>query len=126
VVVSTDPEINSYIFQQEGRSVLLWYTEGFANVLGQQSTAPSHGIMIHKYLKNLIRHLVGPENLKASVLHEVDQVIRGHLRSWASQANVDLKEVASNVFIYISVFKYRLHSKFVYFLIYLYICADDI
>ena len=101
MVISTDPEINNYIIQQEGKSVLLWYTESFANFVREESIVSNNG-MIHKYLKNLSRHLVGPENLKASVVHEVDQVIRGHLHSWVSQATVDLKEVASKVFIYFS------------------------
>ena len=106
--------MNHYIFQQEGKSVFLWYTEGFANSIGEESIAANNGVMIHKYLKNLIRHVVGPENLKASVIHEVDRVIRGVLHSCAAQATVDLKEVASNVYIYI----YRPASKFVYFVIY--------
>jgi hypothetical protein len=96
VVISTDQEINNYIFQQEGRSVILWYTESFTNIFGQQSIVAQHG-MIHKYLKNLILHLVGPENLKANIVHELDELIRRHLRSWATHATVDLKEVSSNV-----------------------------
>jgi hypothetical protein len=42
-------------------------------------------------------HLVGPENLKANIVHELDELIRRHLRSWATHATVDLKEVSSNV-----------------------------
>ena len=76
--------------------MLLWHTESFANILGQQSLASNHG-MIHKYLKNLILHLVGPENLKANIMHELDELTQGHLRSWATHATVDLKEVAANV-----------------------------
>ncbi|KAF3441277.1 hypothetical protein FNV43_RR15190 [Rhamnella rubrinervis] len=100
VVVSTDPEINYQIFQQEGKSFLIWYTESFIEILGQQSMLKYHG-MVHKYLKNLILHLVGPENLKAKLLHEMDESTRRHLHSWAnnnSNANtVDIKEATSNM-----------------------------
>jgi hypothetical protein len=85
--------------------VILWYTESFTNIFGQQSIVAQHG-MIHKYLKNLILHLVGPENLKANIVHELDEFIRRHLRSWATHATVDLKEVASNVNIYIYIYIY--------------------
>uniref|UniRef100_A0A2N9GKL9 Cytochrome P450 n=1 Tax=Fagus sylvatica TaxID=28930 RepID=A0A2N9GKL9_FAGSY len=33
VIVSTDPEINYYIFQQEGKSFILWYTESFMKMM---------------------------------------------------------------------------------------------
>ncbi|KAF5451524.1 hypothetical protein F2P56_026628 [Juglans regia] len=96
VIVSTDPEVNTYIFQQEDRSVLLWYTESFMKVLGKKSLLTHHGV-IHKYLKNLILHLVGPENLKAKVMNELDAVICRHLHAWARHGTVDLKEVTSNM-----------------------------
>jgi hypothetical protein len=96
VIVSTDPEINYYIFQQEGKSFILWYTESFMKVFGDKSIIANHGL-IHNYLKNLIRHLMGPENLKNNFIHELDVLIRGQLHSWAKHATVDLKEVTSNV-----------------------------
>ncbi|GMY09494.1 cytochrome P450 87A3-like [Fagus crenata] len=96
VIVSTDPEINYYIFQQEGKSFILWYTESFMKVFGDKSIIANHGL-IHNNLKNLIRHLMGPENLKNNLIHELDVLIRGQLHSWAKHATVDLKEVTSNM-----------------------------
>ena len=96
VVVSADPEVNYNIFQQEGKSFLIWYTESFIEIIGQESLLAYHG-MVHKYLKNLIRHLVSPENLKAKLLCEMDEATHRHMRSWASNGIVDVKEVASDV-----------------------------
>ncbi|KAB1214443.1 Cytochrome P450 87A3 [Morella rubra] len=76
-VVCTDPDINHYILQQEGTSVLLWYTEALDKLFGKQGILAQHGA-IHKYLKNVILRLIGQENLKANVLRELDVVIRGH------------------------------------------------
>lgn len=112
MVISTDPEMNRYILQEEGRSVILWYTQSFNKVFGQQSIIAQHG-MIHKYLKNLIRHLVGPENLKANILHELDDVIRRHLHSWSTRhATVDLKDVTSDVNIYLYLHTYMFNYLF--------------
>ncbi|KAB1214442.1 Cytochrome P450 87A3 [Morella rubra] len=95
-IVCTDPDINHYIIQQEGRSVLLWYTEALNKVFGQQGILAQHGA-IHKHLKNQILRLVGPENLKANILTELDALIRGHLQSWARLATVDLKKATEDM-----------------------------
>ena len=96
VIVSTDPEINYSIFQQEGKSFLVWYTESFMEIFGQESLLAYHG-MVHKYLKNLVLHLVSPENLKAKLLPEMDEMTRRHVSSCAARDTVDIKEVASDV-----------------------------
>ncbi|XVF79983.1 hypothetical protein PTKIN_Ptkin15bG0034000 [Pterospermum kingtungense] len=90
-IISTDSEINYNIFQQENKSFLIWYTESFANIFGQESLIVHHG-NAHKYLKNLILRLVSPENLKANILHAMDEATRRHLDSWARIGNVDIKE----------------------------------
>ncbi|KAJ4727013.1 Cytochrome P450 [Melia azedarach] len=94
VVVSTDPEINYAIFQQENKSFVIWYTESFLEIIGQKSMMSYHG-NLHKYLRNLILHLVGPENLRANLLHELDQTTRRHLHSWTTLGTVDVKEGVS-------------------------------
>nr|XP_048334324.1 cytochrome P450 87A3-like isoform X2 [Ziziphus jujuba var. spinosa] len=97
VVVSVDPEINYQIFQQEGKSFVICYTESFSEIIGRKSLLVYHE-MAHKYLKNLILHLVGPANLKAKLIHEMDESTRTRLHSWASHGNiVDIKEATSNM-----------------------------
>ncbi|XWS46012.1 hypothetical protein CRYUN_Cryun14cG0028500 [Craigia yunnanensis] len=96
VIVSTDPEINYEIFQQENKSFLIWYTESFAAIFGQQSLVVHHGI-VHKYLKNLILQLISPENLKGKLLHEMVKATRKHFNAWASLGNIDVKEGSSEM-----------------------------
>ncbi|OMO77224.1 Cytochrome P450 [Corchorus capsularis] len=96
VIVSTDPEINYEIFQQENKSFLLSYTESFLEIFGQESLVKHHG-MLHKYLKNLVLHLVSPENLKGSLLAEMDKATRKHLNSWAILGTMDVKEGSSEM-----------------------------
>ncbi|KAJ9680926.1 hypothetical protein PVL29_020048 [Vitis rotundifolia] len=98
VVVSTDPELNHYIFQQEGKLFQCWYTESFFKILGQQSLMEHQGV-IHKYLKGLILNLVSPENLKQKLLHEMDSTTRKFLHSWANcyPTSVDVKEESANM-----------------------------
>nr|GMD30796.1 cytochrome P450 87A3-like [Ipomoea batatas]GMD30798.1 cytochrome P450 87A3-like [Ipomoea batatas] len=83
VIVSTDPEINHFIFQQEGKLVHCWYTESAAQITGPQGFTVHHGDS-HKYLRNLALNLVGPENLKETLLSEMDQTARQHLDQWTA------------------------------------------
>jgi cytochrome P450 len=99
VVVSTDPEINHYIFQQEGKSFLAWYTDSVTEIIGQESILTYHG-MVHKYLRNLVLQLVGPEKLKGMLIHELDDATRKHLHTWARHGMVDVKEVIAEVIIF--------------------------
>ncbi|XP_038692030.1 cytochrome P450 87A3-like isoform X2 [Tripterygium wilfordii] len=96
IVVSTDPEINYDLFQQENKSAILHYTESFIAVLGQQSLLNQHGV-VHKYLRNLILRLVGPANLKEELLNDINNQTLKHLRSWAMCDIVDIKEAASDM-----------------------------
>ncbi|PON85216.1 Cytochrome P450, E-class, group I [Trema orientale] len=95
VIVSTDPEINYQIFQQEGKSFELCYTESFMTITGE-SFPGQHGL-VHKYLKNLVLQIIGPETLKDRLLAHMDKATRTCMRSWANNVIVDLKEVASNM-----------------------------
>ncbi|GMY20643.1 cytochrome P450 87A3-like isoform X2 [Fagus crenata] len=49
--------------------------------------------MVHKYLRNLVLQLVGPEKLKGMLIHELDDSTRKHLHTWARHGMVDVKEV---------------------------------
>ena len=105
MIVSTDPETNYQILQQEGKSFELCYTESFMTITGE-SFPGQHGL-IHKYLKNLVLQIIGPETLKDKLLAHMDIATRIYMHSWANSVIVDLKEVASNV-------KYFLTYCFIY------------
>nr|GMD30795.1 cytochrome P450 87A3-like [Ipomoea batatas] len=91
VIVSTDPEINHFIFQQEGELVHCWYTESATQITGPQGFTVHHGES-HKYLRNLALNLVGPENLKETLLTEMDQTARQHLDQWTALSELDIKQ----------------------------------
>lgn len=96
VVVSTDPEINYSIMNQENKSILFWCTDSLNEIMGEEHLLAIHG-SVHKYLRNLALHLVGREKLRANLLHEVDEAIRRHLHSWATRGAVNVHEGSSQV-----------------------------
>ncbi|XP_059312224.1 cytochrome P450 87A3-like [Lycium ferocissimum] len=94
VVISTDPEINHYVFQQEEKLFRCWYTKSAIELTGMQGLIANDGV-VHKYLRSFILSLIGPERLKRDLLSEIDLVTRKHLHCWARRGEVDIKEAAA-------------------------------
>ncbi|KAL5727662.1 hypothetical protein ACHQM5_000832 [Ranunculus cassubicifolius] len=96
VVISTDAEINHFIFQQEGKLFQSWYPDTFTEIFGKSNVGSLHGFM-YKYLKNLVLNLFGPESLKEKLLPQVEEAAHRNLSLWASKGSVELKEGTANM-----------------------------
>ncbi|KAF5197584.1 Cytochrome p450 [Thalictrum thalictroides] len=96
VIVSTDPDISHFIFQEEGNSLELWYSDSFMRLIGQNKLTTSTGA-IHKYLRNMIMDQFGPEKQKEKVLLEIEDMARTNLNIWSKQQSVEVKEAATTV-----------------------------
>ncbi|XP_039065354.1 cytochrome P450 87A3-like [Hibiscus syriacus] len=96
IVVSTDPDVNRFIFQQEGKLVQSWYMDSFDDIVGKENVLSSHGFL-HKYLRNLVLNMFGSEALKEKHLSELDGLTIKHLQLWSTQPSVELKQAISNM-----------------------------
>ncbi|KAL6899491.1 hypothetical protein ACP4OV_006149 [Aristida adscensionis] len=96
VVVSADPELNYYVFQQEGKLFESWYPDTFTEIFGRDNVGSLHGFM-YKYLKTLVLRLYGQESLRAGLLAETDRACRASLAAWATQPSVELKDAISTM-----------------------------
>ncbi|GMJ14863.1 cytochrome P450, family 87, subfamily A, polypeptide 2 [Hibiscus trionum] len=90
IVVSTDPDFNNFLFQQEGKLVEMWYMDSFAKLLRQDTTAASG--YVHKYLRHLVMSHFGVETLKNRLLPQLECAIKSRLQEWAKQPEVQLKD----------------------------------
>ncbi|KAM6601222.1 hypothetical protein CsatA_020831 [Cannabis sativa] len=99
VIVSTDHEFNYQIFQQEGKDFRIWYLETFNKIVGDNQSMLVYQGTFHKYLKNLILHLLGPQSLKERLILEMGESTRTHILSWLTHHGgiVDVKQGASNM-----------------------------
>ncbi|CAN1158883.1 Cytochrome P450 87A3 [Linum perenne] len=93
IVVSTDPEINAFVFKKDEELFKTWYTDSFGNIMGNDGLMYLQG-SVHKYLRNLTLHEFGPHNLK-SMLPDLEQCAVENLKIWSTQPSVNLKEVVS-------------------------------
>ncbi|KAM7257559.1 hypothetical protein ACFE04_013300 [Oxalis oulophora] len=95
VVVSTDPDLNYFIFQQEGNLFQSWYPQTFTEIFGKQNVGSLHGFM-YKYLTNLVLKLFGSQALK-NMLPEVEKEASIRLSQWSSQNSTELKDATATM-----------------------------
>ncbi|KAL3647202.1 hypothetical protein CASFOL_008170 [Castilleja foliolosa] len=95
VIVSTDADLNYFIFQQEGQSFQSWYPDTFTEIFGKQNVGSLHGFM-YKYLKNMVLNLFGPESLK-KMLPDVEQASNRSLSRWSNMCSVDVKDASAEM-----------------------------
>ncbi|TYG91834.1 hypothetical protein ES288_A12G294000v1 [Gossypium darwinii] len=84
IVVSTDTDVNRFIFQQKGKLVQSWYMDSFDDIVGKENILSSHGFL-HKCLRNLILNLFGSESLKEKHVSEMEELTSKHVGLWSCQ-----------------------------------------
>ncbi|XP_021277834.1 cytochrome P450 87A3-like [Herrania umbratica] len=89
VVVSSDPDFNYFVLQQEGKLVELYYMDSFAKLVHEENI--NEGGYLHKYLKRVVLSHFGPEALKEKLLCESEEIINRGLHEWAKQSEVDVR-----------------------------------
>ncbi|KAF8704009.1 hypothetical protein HU200_031493 [Digitaria exilis] len=96
LIVSLDPELNNYVFQQEEKAFQIWYPESFMRILGDDNILSSVG-SLHKLMRSLVLRVFGPENLRLVLLHDVQSAVKRSLDSWLEKPSIELKAAASSM-----------------------------
>lgn len=92
IVVTADPEINSFIYSQEGKTVELWYLDSISKVFKQDGEArTTAGGVIHKYLRSITLNHFGSESLKAKLLADIQRYVDKVLVQWSNQPSVEVQ-----------------------------------
>ncbi|KAF3496800.1 hypothetical protein DY000_02057795 [Brassica cretica] len=95
VIVSTDPDLSFFVFQQEGRCFQSWYPDTFTNIFGKKNVGSLHGFM-YKYLKSMVLTLFGYDGLK-KMLPQVELTANKRLELWSNQESVELKDATASM-----------------------------
>ncbi|RZC57261.1 hypothetical protein C5167_004567 [Papaver somniferum] len=90
VVVSLDPDFNHFIFQQERKTVQLWYMDSFWDIFGK-SIESSADLTILKYFRNCLLNQFGTETIKEKLLPKIEVTANRYLRSWSTQSSFEVK-----------------------------------
>uniref|UniRef100_A0A0D9XR05 Cytochrome P450 n=1 Tax=Leersia perrieri TaxID=77586 RepID=A0A0D9XR05_9ORYZ len=96
LVVSLDPDMNRFIFQQEGKLFQSWYPETTNAIFGKKSITTNSGA-VHKFVRSFASKLFGTTNLKESLLPELETTMRENLITWAREPSIEVKDGISNM-----------------------------
>lgn len=98
MVVSGDPELNSFLFQQEGTLVELWYLGTFSKLFGLEGESRVNAVGgVHKYLRNTYMSHFSGESLK-KLIPRIEETVNRNLTSWSStDSAVEVKQAVSAV-----------------------------
>lgn len=98
IIVSTDVEFNHYLAKQEGRLVELWYLDSFAELFKQDGENKTNAIgLVHKYVRSITLNHFGIDNLKETLLSQIEEYVNKTLQTWSSLPSVEVKHAASAV-----------------------------
>nr|CAB3500013.1 unnamed protein product [Digitaria exilis] len=96
LIVSLDPELNSYVFQQEEKAFQIWYPRSFMRILGDDNIPLSVG-PLQKLMRNMALRVFGPENLRQVLLHDAQSAVKRSIESWLEKPSIELKAAASSM-----------------------------
>ncbi|KAI3960570.1 hypothetical protein MKX01_003744 [Papaver californicum] len=78
MVVSLDPDFNHFIFQQESKTVRLWYLDSFSAIF-------------RDYFTNSLVNQFDTKGLRENLFPKLEVVANQYLRTWSTQPSVELK-----------------------------------
>ncbi|CAK7330761.1 unnamed protein product [Dovyalis caffra] len=98
IIVSADPEVNKYIFSQEGNLVEMWYLDSFAKLFAFEGESKVTAIgRVHRYLRGITLNHFGGESLREKMLPQIEATVKNNLCKWSTQRSVDVKSAISRM-----------------------------
>ncbi|KAL1332805.1 hypothetical protein HN51_061578 [Arachis hypogaea] len=91
IVISTDPEFNNYLIQQEGKLVELW-AGPVSNLFRQFGESEIFFGNIHKHIRSITLNHIGPERIREKLIPLFEEMIMNTFHQWSTQTSIDLKQ----------------------------------
>ncbi|KAJ8762814.1 hypothetical protein K2173_022943 [Erythroxylum novogranatense] len=103
VIISTDPEFNNFLFQQEEKSVEFWMMDAYSKLLNHTGSSKDGGTSslggeYHRYYRRLFLDHLGSETVREKLFTDVVQMSIKTLNSWSTKDYVQLKSEISKMF----------------------------
>ncbi|KAK8990339.1 hypothetical protein V6N11_009042 [Hibiscus sabdariffa] len=90
VVVSSDPDFNHFVLQQDEKLVEFYYMDSLAKLV-HYDNMNNMGGYFHRYIRRVVLAHFGHEPLKQNLSSEFEVVINRELLEWTKLPQVDLK-----------------------------------
>ncbi|WVZ94647.1 LOW QUALITY PROTEIN: hypothetical protein U9M48_040514, partial [Paspalum notatum var. saurae] len=90
------PVFNRFIFQQEGKLFRSWYPETANRIFGKKSLTTYSGT-VHKFTRSFTSKLFGPENLKETLIGELEVSMKQSFAAWAAEPSIEVKDAVADM-----------------------------
>jgi hypothetical protein len=90
------PDVNRFVFQQEGKLFRSWYSDTANSIFGKDSMANCDG-SIHKYVRSFAARLFGLDSLRDVLLAEMGRSVTRNLAAWAAEPVIEVKDAVATV-----------------------------
>lgn len=84
VIVSTDPEVNKVILQNQGNIFIPAYPKSVRELMGEQSILQMNGNM-HRKLHSLLGGLLRSPQFKSRITKDIEHSVKQCFSSWTHQ-----------------------------------------
>ncbi|KAK7266516.1 hypothetical protein RIF29_19161 [Crotalaria pallida] len=101
IVISVDPEFNSYLVQQEGKLVKLFLGPLSKVFVPDGDHHVYTSDYIHKYFRNVTLSHVGSECIREKLLPQLEEMSKEALHMWSTQASIEVYEYSSDMLFHI-------------------------
>lgn len=118
VIVSTDPEVNKVILQNQGNIFVPAYPKSIRELMGEHSILQMNG-NIHKKMHSLIACFLKSPQLKARITSDIEHSVKQCLASWTHKTiyiQDEVKKVSLFFLINFSQFFYHLINQMILYI----------
>lgn len=96
VVISTDPEVNKVVLQNQGNIFIPAYPKSIRELMGEHSILQLNGNM-HKKLHGLIGGFLKSPQLKARITKDIEHSVKQCLASWIPDQPIYVQDEVKKV-----------------------------
>ncbi|KAJ8762991.1 hypothetical protein K2173_023120 [Erythroxylum novogranatense] len=103
VIISTDPEFNNFLFQQEEKCVEFWMMDAYSKLINHTGSSKDGGTSslggeYHRYYRRLFLDHLGSEAVREKLFADVVQTSIKTVNSWSTKDYVQLRSEISKMF----------------------------
>ncbi|ERN17869.1 hypothetical protein AMTRI_Chr10g226630 [Amborella trichopoda] len=94
-IVCMDPDLNKFIFLNEGKGFVAGYPQSMFDILGEWNIAAVHG-PLHKAMRGVMFQLTNNNMIRDHLLLDIDHFMRTHHSNWANSV-LDIQEMTKKM-----------------------------
>ncbi|KAL5705600.1 22alpha-hydroxysteroid 23-monooxygenase [Ranunculus cassubicifolius] len=96
IIVSTDPDVNKVVLQNNGSTFIPYYPKSISELLGESSILKMNG-SLQKRVHGLIGGFLKSPQVKARITKEIEKYVRISMESWKHKDLIYMQDETKNI-----------------------------